>query len=75
MGIFMMLILLVHEHSICFHLLVFPKFFSSVSYSFLSTCLLSPWLNLSLGTLFFVVVVIVNAIVFLVSLVLLKCPP
>ena len=36
-----------------------------MSYSFLSTGLLPPWLNLFLGTLFFVT--IVNGIVFLVS--------
>ena len=45
--------------------LYLPQFLSSVSYSFLSTGLLPPWLNLFLGTLFFVT--IVNGIVFLVS--------
>ena len=45
------------------------QFLSLVSYNFPSTCLLPPWLNLFLDTLFFVVVVaIVNGIIFLISL-------
>ena len=42
------------------------QFLSSVSYNFLSTGLLPPWLNLLLGILFFDA--IVNEIVFIVSL-------
>ena len=65
----MMLILPVHEHSICFHVhgiyipymcsqyiyicLCLPWLFSSVLHSFLSTGPLPPWLGLFLGTLFF----------------------
>ena len=63
-----MLILPLHEHSICFHLFVSS---SSVFCSFPSTGLLPPWLNLFVGTLVFVVVVvvaIVNGIFLLVSL-------
>ena len=52
MDILMMLILPIHEHSICFHLFVSSLLLSSVFYSFLSTGL-TPWLNLFLGTLFF----------------------
>ena len=45
--------------------LYLPQFLSSMSYSFLSTYPLLPWLNLFLDTLFFVA--IVNRTVFLVS--------
>ena len=47
--------------------LCLPQFLSLVSYSFLSTNLLPPWLNLFLGTLFYFFA-IVNGIVFLISL-------
>ena len=62
----MMLSLPVHEHGVCFHLLV-PSSISSVSRNILSTGLLPPWLNLFLGILF-IFDVIVNGIVFLVFL-------
>ena len=43
------------------------QFLSSVSYNFLSTGLLHPWLDLFLGILFFLKA-IVNGIIFLISL-------
>ena len=48
-----MLVLPVHEHNVAFHLFVSSSVFSLISYSFLSASLLSPWLNLFLGILFF----------------------
>ena len=48
--------------------LYLPQYLFSVSHGFPSTVLLSPWLNLFPGTLFFVVVAIVNGTVFPVSL-------
>ena len=59
------LILPIREHSMCFHLLYLLKFLSSVSYNFLSTGILLPWLNLFLGMFFNP---ILNGTVFLVSL-------
>ena len=53
MDILMVLILPIHEHSIWFNLFVSIQFLSSVSYNFLSTGLLPPWLGLFLGILFF----------------------
>ena len=53
MDILMMLILPIHEHSIGFHLFASSSVSFSVFYSFLSIGLLPPWLNLFLGTLFF----------------------
>ena len=68
-DILMMLILPINEHNICFLLLYLPQFISSMSYSSPSSSLLPPWLHLSLGTLFVIVVVaLVNGIVFLTSL-------
>ena len=55
----MMLILLIHEHSMCFHLFVFFQF-SSVSYNFLSAGHLYSY--------FILFIAIVNEIVFLISL-------
>ena len=53
MDFLMMLILLIHEHTICFHLFVSSLIsFFSVG-SFLSTDLLHPWLGLFPDTLFF----------------------
>ena len=52
MDILMMLILLIHEHSMCFHLLVTSSV-SSVFYTFLSIDLSHPGLHLFLGILFF----------------------
>ena len=63
-----MIILPIHEHDVCFHYSLWLfQFLSSVSYNFPNADLLSPWLHLFLGTLFFVVA-IVNGIIFLVSL-------
>ena len=53
MTILMMLFLPIQEHGICFHLFVSSLILSSVLCSFLSTDLLSPWLGLFPGTLFF----------------------
>ena len=53
MDTLMMLILPIHEYSICFHLFVSSlMFFLQCFYSFLSTGLLHPWLNIFLGILF-----------------------
>ena len=52
MDILMILILPIHEHGICFHLFE-SSLISSVLCSFLSTGILSPWLGLFLGILFF----------------------
>ena len=49
----MMLILPIHEHSMCFHLFVSSSISFSVSYNFPSMGLLYPWLGLFLGILFF----------------------
>ena len=49
----MMLILLIHEHGICFHLFVSSVISYLVLGSFLSTGLLPPWLGVFLGILFF----------------------
>ena len=51
MNILTMLILSIHEHSICFHLFVSSSIFSLVSYNIPSV--LYPWLNLFLGVLFY----------------------
>ena len=72
MDILMMLILPIHQHSMYLLIgdityLYLLQFLSSVSYNFPSTGLLHPWLNLFLGTSFFIA--IVNGIVFLVSLI------
>ena len=52
MDILMMLILPIHEHSMCFHLFISLPFLSSVSCNFPSTGLSHPWLGLFLGILF-----------------------
>ena len=49
MDILVMLIFSIHEHGMSFHLFVS----SSVSYNFLGTGLLHPWLDLFLGILLF----------------------
>ena len=49
----MMLIRLIHEHGICFHLFVSSLISFSMLCSFLSIGLLLPWLGLFLGILFF----------------------
>ena len=63
MDIIMMLILPIHEYSKCFYLFVSSSISFSVSYSFPSTGLLHPWLNLFQDSFY----AVVSGIVFLVS--------
>ena len=68
MDILMMSILLIHEHSMCFHLFISSLISSLVSYNFLSMGHLHPWLSLFLGIFVLFFDAIINGIVFLVSL-------
>ena len=65
MNILMTLILSIHEHGMCFYLLVYSSL-SSVSYNFLNADLLQPWL-VFFPRYFILFEAIVNEIVFLIS--------
>ena len=52
---------------VCASTYLYLQFFSSVSYNFLSTGLLQPWLGLFLG-IFSLLEAIMNGIIFLISL-------
>ena len=69
MDILMMLIVPVHEQRTCFHVFVSSSVSFPVSYNFMSTGLLHPWLNLFLGIFYsFIFSAITNGFVFLVSI-------